>query len=43
MILNQTPVRTCKNYNINDIEFSEKIPNKFKILKSLKILKKMRL
>lgn len=39
MILNQTPVRTCKNYNINDIEFSEKIPNKFKKFENLKISK----
>ena len=39
MELNSTPVRTCKNYNINDIEFSEKIPNKFKKFENLKIFK----
>lgn len=24
--LNQTPLRTCKNYNVNNIDFEEKIP-----------------
>ena len=39
MRLNNTPVRTCRNYNINDIEFDEEVPKKLKSFNSLKIFK----
>ena len=36
--LNETPVRTCRNYNINDVEFNEeKIPVNIKEFNNLKI------
>lgn len=35
--LNETPIRTCKNYNINEIEFDEKIPIKPKKFENVKI------
>ena len=35
--LNETPIRTCKNYNINEIEFDEKIPMKIKKFENVKI------
>ena len=35
--LNNTPVRTCRNYGINNIEFDEKIPSKPKKFEGLKI------
>ena len=37
--LNDTPVRTCRNYNINNVEFEEKIPVKFSKFDNLKISK----
>ena len=40
MELNQTPVRTCNNFNINNIKFEEKkIPNKIGKFDNLKIYK----
>ena len=35
--LNQTPVRTCKNFHMNSIEFTETIPSKIKKFNNLKI------
>ena len=35
--LNDTPVRTCKNYNINNIEFDEKIPSNPRKFENVKI------
>ena len=37
MELNNTPVRTCRNYGINNIEFLEKIPSSSKKFNNLKI------
>lgn len=39
MKLNETPVRTCRNYNINNIEFDEKILDKVSNFNNLKITK----
>ena len=39
MKLNETPVRTCRNYNINNIDFDEKISNKITKFNNLKITK----
>ena len=39
MKLNNTPVRTCRNYNINNIEFEEEIPEKISNFDNLKITK----
>ena len=39
MKLNDTPVRTCRNYNINNIEFEEEIPEKISNFDNLKITK----
>lgn len=38
ILLNQTPLRTCKNYNVNNISFEEQIPSKIGDFKNLKIL-----
>jgi len=38
MILNNTPVRTCKKFNINDFEIKEKIPSKIPEFKNIKII-----
>ena len=39
MILNNTPVRTCKKFQINDIEFKEKVPNRISKFNNIKIIK----
>lgn len=39
MKLNETPVRTCRNYNINNIDFDEKLISKASKFNNLKILK----
>lgn len=37
MLLNNTPVRTCKNFKINNIEWNEKIPHKNLEFRNVKI------
>ena len=37
MLINSTPVRTCKKFNINDFEFNEKIPTKINKFENIKI------
>lgn len=37
LYLNETPIKTCRNYNINNIEFDGNIPNKTKRFDNLKI------
>ncbi len=39
MLINHTPVRTCKNYKINNIDFTDKIPTKISEFKNVKIAK----
>ena len=39
MKLNETPVRTCRNYNINNIDFDEKLISKASKFNNLKIIK----
>lgn len=37
MLINNTPIRTCKNFKINNISFSESIPEKLQDFKNIKI------
>ncbi|MBR2289462.1 MAG: SufD family Fe-S cluster assembly protein [Clostridia bacterium] len=37
MVINSTPVRTCKNFRMNDIEFSEELPSKIEKFENVKI------
>lgn len=39
MLLNNTPVRTCRKFNINNIEFKGKIPSGIQKFENLKIFK----